>query len=244
MESTWQGNLLKERWNDVELNLSECFMWNHKWKTCPVEVINDLHSIYLQIVPTKTFKKFRGDYSIQSINCRMCNTNEVESIRHLLSSCQTFAKTLYKRRHDKVLQHIVFNYLVKKRIIEKCPPWYSKVEIKKHYKSEDTEVFWDIPEYSGNVEDDEEKALRPDGKIIMTNEKLIYILEQSVPWLMNREVKLAEKEDKYKNIIRNTKLAYPGYTVKQLTFVIDCLGGYSSSLKESLTLFGTGYFGS
>jgi len=124
--------------------------------------------------------------------------------------------------------------LVKKRIIEKCPPWYSKVEIKKHYKSEDTEVFWDIPEYSGNVEDDEEKALRPDGKIIMTNEKLIYILEQSVPWLMNREVKLAEKEDKYKNIIRNTKLAYPGYTVKQLTFVIDCLGGYSSSLKESL----------
>ena len=37
--------------------------------------------------------------------------------------------------------------------------------------SKEIEVFWDIPEYSGNDEEDEEKLLRPDGKIILKNKK-------------------------------------------------------------------------
>ena len=56
----------------------------------------------------------------------------------------------------------------------------------------------------------------------------------SMPWITNREAKLLEKEDKYRNIIRSLKLVYPGYHVEQLTFIIDCLGGYSISLIESL----------
>ena len=233
-KSTWQGLLLKERWNDAEINVKECFMWNSNWKMCPVEAINDIHSIYLQIVPTLAFKKFRGDKSIQSTNCRLCKANEVESLSHLLSHCEKFLKTLYKRRHDKVLQHILFNFLLKRKMLEKCPPWYSKIEIKTHYESEEVEVFWDIPEYSGNEEEEEDKILRPDGKIILKDEKMIFILEQSVPWVTNREVKLKEKEEKYRNIIRTIKLDYPEYNVKQLTFIIDCLGGYSNSLKESI----------
>ena len=55
--STWQGLLLKERMNDKNLK----FTWLTKWKECPVDVINDIQSIYLQIVPTLTFKKFRGE---------------------------------------------------------------------------------------------------------------------------------------------------------------------------------------
>ena len=168
----------------------------------------------------------------------MCKSNEVESVKHLLSHCQAFLETLYKRRHDKVLQHILFNYLVKNKIIEHCPPWYSKIEIKKHYEAEDIEVFWDIPEFSGNEGEDEEKLLRPDGKIILKKEKMIYVLEQTVPWITNRELKLSEKEEKYKNIIRSIKLDNPGYNVEQLTFVIDCLGGYSKSFKESIRRLG------
>ena len=80
--------------------------------------------------------------------------------------------------------------------------------------------------------------LRPDGKIILKKEKMIFILEQTVPWVTNRDAKLAEKEDKYKNIIRNLKLQNPGYEVKQLTFVIDCLGGYSKDFKETIRQLG------
>ena len=236
--STWQGVLLKERWNDPDLNVKQCFKWNCNWKSCPVEVINDIHSIYLQIVPTLAFKKFRGGSSIRSTNCRLCVSNEVESVKHLLSRCPKFLGTLFKRRHDKSLQYILFNFLLKHNLIEKCPPWYSEVEIKKHYESKDIELLWDIPEYTGNEGEDEAKLLRPDGKIIMKKKKVIFVLEQSVPWISNREVKIVEKEKKYENIIRNIKIANPDYNVKQLTFIIDCLGGYSKSLVDNISELG------
>ena len=36
-----------------------------------------------------------------------------------------------------MLQHILVNFLVKQKVLDKCPPWYSKVEIKKHYVSKE-----------------------------------------------------------------------------------------------------------
>ena len=57
-KSTWQGVIMKERMNDNDLIADKCFMWLSKWKACPVEVINDIQSIYLQTVPTLTFKRF------------------------------------------------------------------------------------------------------------------------------------------------------------------------------------------
>ena len=229
---------VQQRFDDKELDIKECFMWNHKWKTCPVEVVNDVHSIYLQTVPTRTFKKFRGEISTLSVNCRICKSNEAESIRHLLSHCQVFLKTFYKRRHDKVLQYILFKLLVKYNLLKSCPPWYSKIEIKKHYESEEMEVLWDIPEYTGIEDENEDTTLRPDAKIIFKKKKEILVLEQTVPWITNREIKLVEKENKYKNIIRTIKIENPDYKVQQLTFVIDCLGGFSKSLKENVSRLG------
>ena len=119
-------------------------------------------------------------------------------------------------------------------MVDRCPPWYSNVEIKKRYESDDVELIWDIPEYTGNEDDDERKLLRPDGKIVLKKQKMIFVLEQSVPWITNREIKITEKVEKYRNIIRNIKIENPGHEVRQVTFVIDCLGGYSKSLPENL----------
>ena len=110
--------------------------------------------------------------------------------------------------------------------------------LKSHYESVEADVFWDIPEYSGNEEEIEENILRPDGKIILKEEKIIYILEQSVPWITNREEKMVEKIRKYENILRNIKLENPDYNVIQLTFIIDCVGGYSDTLKKNLNQLG------
>ena len=59
---------------------------------------------------------------------------------------------------------------------------------------------------------------RPDAKIYFKNEKKIVVIEMSVPWIENRESKLTENIDKY----------------KQATIIIDCLGGFSPSLKSNL----------
>ena len=58
----------------------------------------------------------------------------------------------------------------------------------------------------------------------------------SVPWITNCEVKLKEKESKYTNIVQSLKIDYPGYLVKQLTFIIDCMGGYSKGLVDNLKM--------
>ena len=101
------------------------------------------------------------------------------------------------------------------------------------YENDNLTVFWDIPEYSG-YDDDLDHSLRPDGKLINKTEKTIYVLEMTVPWIENRETKEEEKVGKYKGIVQSLKIDHPGYTVKQLTFVIDCLAGYSKSLPCSL----------
>ena len=98
--------------------------------------------------------------------------------------------------------------------------------------------MWDIPEYSGTEEENEERILRPDGKIIFKRAQKVVLLEMSVPWIENRESKLIEKIEKYKDVLRNLKIDYPGFVVEQATFIIDVLGGFSSHLKSNIAKIG------
>ncbi len=235
--STWQGVILKARYSDPDLISDSCFNWLSNWKDAPMKVINDFQSIYLQTVPTLTFQKYRGQPNINSTLCRLCKNGE-ESVKHLLSNCGKFAKTLYKRRHDRVLQFIMLKFLHKNNLIEKFPPWYTNMCIKPHYTNDSLDVYWDIPEYSGydNVQEQEQGPLRPDGKIVNRESKTIFVLEMSIPWITNRSSKLEEKEAKYTNIVQSLKVDNPGYSVKQLTFIIDCMAGYSKDLVVNLEL--------
>ena len=235
--ATWQGTIFNTRLTDNDIKINECFDWLKSWKNAPVDVINDFHSIYLQTVPTLTFKKYRGERNIISTTCRLCSTGN-ESVKHLLSNCTKFISNTFKRRHDRVLQYIMFKILHKYKLITDFPPWYTKVSIKPMYQNEEIEVFWDIPEYSGYDNDLEHRPLRPDGKIINKKTKKIHVLEMSIPWIENRNIKLVEKLDKYKEIIQSLKVDNPGFLVEQATFIIDCMGGYSKDLIDNLSSIG------
>ena len=121
-------------------------------------------------------------------------------------------------------------------MITDVPPWYTKISIKPLYQNDELDVYWDIPEYSGYDNDLENGPLRPDGKIINKSTKEIFVLEMSIPWIENRNIKITEKVEKYKRIVQNLKVDNPGYLVQQLTFIIDCLGGYSKDFIENLQL--------
>ena len=235
--SSWQGVILNTRKKDPDLNLNECFAWMTKWKDAPVNIINDFQSIFLQIVPTLTFAKFRTEPNITSTTCRVCSQG-TENVKHLLSNCSKFVNKAFKRRHDRVFQLIMFKYLHKTNMISTVPAWYTKICIKPMYEREDIEVYWDIPEYSGMEDESVGEPLRPDGKIVDKKEKIILVLEMSVPWIENRKSKLEEKNAKYTDIVQNLKVDNPGYTVKQLTFIVDCMGGYSKDFIDNLKLLG------
>ena len=147
---------------------------------------------------------------------------------------RAFLPTAIKQRHDKTLQWILFNFLFKHKLVEKCPPWYSNITIKPYYENKTTKLFWDIPEYSGSEDEEGDRVLRPDGKIVFNNKKKIYILEMLVSWTDNPANKSKEKESKYEDIVQILKINNLGYDVKQLTFIIDGLGAYSNELVLSL----------
>ena len=111
-------------------------------------------------------------------------------------------------------------------------------KVKPLYENESISLYWDIPEYLGYDDEDETKVLRPDGKLIIKQHSKMYILEMSVPWITNREKKFEEKEQKYKDLVASLKILHPDFEIKQITFIVDSLGGYSSSLVNALNTLG------
>jgi hypothetical protein len=63
--------------------------------------------------------------------------------------------------------------------------------------------------------------LRPDGKLIIKQQNKMFVLEMSVPWISNREVKFGKKKKKYKDLIASMKILHPQYDIEQVTFIID-----------------------
>ena len=106
------------------------------------------------------------------------------------------------------------------------------------YENERVCLYWDIPEYLGYDDEDETKVLRPDGKLIIKQQSKMFLLEMSVPWIKNREIKFKEKEDKYRDLIASMKILHPDYEIEQITFIVDSLGGYSKSLVDALNTLG------
>ena len=232
-KTTWQGQTMKARHEDPTIVSKDCYLWNTNWKDCPVDVINDIHSMILQIVPTLAFEKYRSKPHLADISCRMCHKS-VENVQHLLSSCEHFAKSLFIKRHNNILRYIYFNILLKYGIKSTCPPWYTNEKVKPLYENDKISLYWDIPEYLGYDDEDETKLQRPDGKLILKQQSKVLILEMSVPWISNREKKLEEKQNKYKDLIASIKTLYPNYHIEQVTFIVDSLGGYSKSLVDAL----------
>ena len=64
----------------------------------------------------------------------------------------------------------------------------------------------------------------------MKREKKVFLIEQTVPWISNRDDKFEFKKNKYQEVQTFLRLEYPGYTVDQITLVMDVLGGYSKNL--------------
>ena len=232
LASNWQGVIYASRSQDETVCLSH-FDWLQNWKMCPTHVISEFFLLFYQLLPTKCYKAIRGEEIVPDTLCRLCKNAE-ESVRHLMSNCSPLAKHMYKRRHDDVLKCFIFYVMNKYQIIEKYHPWWTKVEVKPYYENEMIKLWWDIPEYSGRDEEDIHGVPRPDAKIELINEKKIFLVEQSIPWITNRENKYVEKEEKYIPIQNNLRMERSDYTIGQITLVMDSFGGYSKNLIDNI----------
>ena len=72
------------------------------------------------------------------------------------------------------------------KLIDSVPPWYSPVQPKSLYESEDEQAYWDIPVFS---EYNEVWANGVDVRIVDHQAKTVTTLEMSCRWIQNREKK-------------------------------------------------------
>ena len=236
VESNWQGLNFKARMEDVSVNKSY-FNWLKCWKSCPSSVIMEFFNLFYQTLPTLCYKQRRGGTDINNTTCRLCWEKQ-ESVKHLMSNCRNLLNTVYKSRHDNAFKCFVFPLLKQLGLINKEHSWYSPDKVKPYYENESSKFWWDIPEYSGRENSNEQqvKPLRPDGKLelISETEHKILLLEMSVPWMSNRVDKLKEKVDKYEHIIVGYRLNFPNCIVDQVTLIMDVFGGYDNELAQNI----------
>ena len=229
---SWQGVNYKARIEDENI-VKTYFNWLKNWRNCPTETVSEFFLLFYQLLPTKCYKVIRSKEIINDKICRICKKGD-ESIKHLMNNCEVFAKSTYINRHNDALKCFVFPFLQKANIIDTIPPWWSKVEVKPFYSNGDIKFWWDAPEYYGNPNEDDSQRLRPDAKIEFINEKIIFLVEMTVPWHSNREEKFKHKVNKYISIQQKLKFENPGYRVDQITLVIDSLGGYDNNLIQNI----------
>ena len=128
----------------------------------------------------------------------------------------------YLSRHNAALRVLFFEKLRDLELIDAVPPWYSLVDPKPVYESQEAKAFWDIPVYA---EHSHVKQNRVDAWFIDFKKKEVVALEMSYPWMDNRLKKTEEKTVKY-GPLRWWEMAqqYLGYTVRQHNITIDVLG--------------------
>ena len=109
IDSIRQDVIIKTPTNDKDLVKKDCYNWLTKWKECPVNIINTVHSIFMQIIPTLTFQKYRLTIIIDNVCCRIFG-QKTETVKHLVSHSSQFVNVDYISRHNRELQCVILQY--------------------------------------------------------------------------------------------------------------------------------------
>ena len=231
----WLGRYTNERW---EMGYgSDGFPWLNGWNGCPTDVVADMEEIVQQLIPTRIYYSVKLGQDITSNLCRLCGLKQ-ETVSHLLSGCERLSQTEYLYRHNNVLKCLYFELLKQFGVIKTVPPLNSVIEPKPLTKTKDVEILWDIPILSSGsqVLTSTEQGNRPDMVLINKKEKMVTVIECSCPLNRNMERKDVEKTSKYQEVRIELKRRFPEYAVNQINLLLDVMGGYQKSLKESLSV--------
>ena len=132
-QEKWQGKLMKNRWDDNNLDREGCFAWLHHWKPAPTHTVAGLQELYQQLLPTKVYHHRKTDTSGNADErCRTCGKTS-ESVGHILAGCTAIVQTQYLARHNKALKILFFEMLRSLDLISTTAPWYSQAQPKPMY---------------------------------------------------------------------------------------------------------------
>ena len=176
----------------------------------------------------------RANIEKEKINesCRICG-KQMETIVHLVASCEVLAKGGYKRRHDKVGLRVYWE-MCRKSGIKCTEKWYEEIPDKVRTTEDGMkEIWWDR-----KVETSEKMDhIRPDVVLLDMEKGECTIVDFSVPWDKNVLKKEQEKIDSYVPLAKDmTKVRK--MTTKIVPVVIGGLGLVSPNLSRHIKSLG------
>ena len=83
---------------------------------------------------------------------------------HVIAGCSALAQSKYLEGHNAALKVLYFELLRDLKLVDEVPPWYSKVQPKPLYESQDVQAFWDIPVFAEQGKPDGCEDSQPSGK--------------------------------------------------------------------------------
>ena len=79
-------------------------------------------------------------------------------------------------------------------LISEVPPWHSETQSKPSYENGSAQALWDVSIYADSIE---VRANIIDARIVDKEQKRVFAIEMSCPWVDNCDVKEMEKRQKY-----------------------------------------------
>jgi len=178
-----------ETWN----NLSN--EWLTNWKGIPTTTERKIFEMLEQLTETKYRRNYVYKEQIDE-KCRLCKKKK-ETVRHILSNCDSLAEGLYITRHNSVLKVLYWWLLFNYQLENEWKPWNHEKQPEQVRSNKEITIMWNAKIYCDDVTNNN----KPDLTVINHKEKKITIIEMSCPWDKNLEKKFLEKEKK------NTKLS-------------------------------------
>ena len=137
----WQGKLIKNRWDDDNVQLEQCFAWLSSWKNAPTHSIAGVQELYQQLLPTKGYYNRKTKSQVTDEKCRLCG-DSLENVRHILTGCSALAQTKYLQTHNNAFKILFFEVLRSLDLITKVEPsWFSQDTLKALYENEHATAF-------------------------------------------------------------------------------------------------------
>ena len=162
--------------------------------------------------------------------CRECG-KEAETIGHILAACGQYKWSLYKTRHDGLLNVLVGAVAEVLGVRVPKNRWGGRRSVRSAvYGEKGTTILVDqcIPTK------EEMGARRPDLVVRMPEKRTIIIMEVACAWEPIVKTREAQKKAKYGELAADLANQWPGYTIRNIPVVIGTLGLVAGARKALL----------
>lgn len=213
-------NLIEEEFVDKK----QSFIWTKK-KTILPRIHAEIMAIQDQCIKTKYYAK-RITKQGEEDKCRRCKS-EPETIHHIAGGCGALAKKEYIERHDNIVKYVHWN-IAKENSFEVPKQWWTW-ELKENavLENEKAKILWEVPVRT----DKKINANRPDVIFINKEEKMVYLIDVTIPQDYNIAKKELAKQEHYRDLKAEIGRLWK-MKAQVVPVVIGCTGVVGKSLKK------------